>query len=128
MYVCLDHGGGNLVLCTHHKGVHSSLTHSLTVNYVPTLIVFSSLLPHQKNHPPHPQELQERLASAEASSRDLVEAKNRLEEHVADLEKRKRAPLYQKKQEEELRAAVDKAQDAEARAAEAEARFKDAKV
>lgn len=47
---------------------------------------------------------------------------------MADLEKRKRAPLYQKKQEEELKAAVDKAADAEVRAAEAEARYKEAKV
>ncbi len=33
-----------------------------------------------------------------------------------ELESRKRAPLYQKKQEEELKAAVEKAQEAEVRA------------
>ena len=46
----------------------------------------------------------------------------------ADLESRKRAPLYQKKQEEELRAAVEKAQECEIRAQEAELRCKEAKV
>jgi len=44
------------------------------------------------------------------------------------LESRKRAPLYQKKQEEELKAAVDKAQECEIRAAEAELNYKEAKV
>ena len=52
----------------------------------------------------------------------------RLEAHVADLESRKRAPLYQKRQEEELAAAVEKAAEAEARAASAEGRAKDAKA
>ena len=37
-----------------------------------------------------------------------------------DLESRKRAPLYQKRQEEELRAALEKATEADARAHEAE--------
>lgn len=72
--------------------------------------------------------LQERLANAEAAARELQETNARLEAHVTDLEKRKRAPLYQKKQEEELKAAVDKATEAEARAAEAEMRCKEAKV
>lgn len=72
--------------------------------------------------------LEERLAAAEAVARDLQDTNTRLEAHVADLEKRKRAPLYQKKQEEELKAAMDKATEAEARAAEAEARCKEAKV
>ena len=45
-----------------------------------------------------------------------------------DLETRKRAPLYQKKQEEELRAAGEKAAEAELRAQEAELRYKEAKV
>lgn len=45
-----------------------------------------------------------------------------------DLESRKRAPLYQKKQEEELKAAVDKAVEAETRAHEAELRLKESKV
>ena len=45
-----------------------------------------------------------------------------------DLESRKRAPLYQKKQEEELKAATDKAAEAEVRAGEAELRCKEAKV
>ena len=45
-----------------------------------------------------------------------------------DLETRKRAPLYQKKQEEELRAAGEKAAEAGLRAQEAELRCKEAKV
>lgn len=45
-----------------------------------------------------------------------------------DLESRKRAPLYQKRQEEELRAALEKATEADARAHEAEMRAKEAKV
>ena len=47
---------------------------------------------------------------------------------MADLESRKRAPLYQKRQEEELAAAVARAAEAEERAAAADARAKDAKV
>ncbi|GLC74970.1 hypothetical protein PLESTF_001578300 [Pleodorina starrii] len=42
-----------------------------------------------------------------------------------ELETRKRAPLYQKKQEEELKAAVEKAQECEVRAIEAELRVKE---
>ncbi len=42
------------------------------------------------------------------------------------MESRKRAPLYQKKQEEELKAAVEKAQECEVRAIEAELRAKEA--
>lgn len=45
-----------------------------------------------------------------------------------DLETRKRAPLYQKKQEEELKAAQDKAAEAEVRAGEAELKYKEARV
>ena len=45
-----------------------------------------------------------------------------------DLETRKRAPLYQKKQEEELRAAAEKAAEAELRVQEVELRCKEAKV
>ena len=45
-----------------------------------------------------------------------------------DLETRKRAPLYQKKQEEELRAAAEKAAEAELRAQDAELRCKEAKA
>jgi len=45
-----------------------------------------------------------------------------------DLETRKRAPLYQKKQEEELRAAGEKAAEAELRAQDADLRCKEAKV
>ena len=47
---------------------------------------------------------------------------------MADLESRKRPPLYQKKQEEELRAAVEKAQEAEMRVHEADIRVKEMKV
>ena len=45
-----------------------------------------------------------------------------------DLESRKRAPLYQKRQEDELKAATEKAQEAEIRAQEAEIRAKEMKV
>lgn len=45
-----------------------------------------------------------------------------------DLESRKRAPLYQKKQEEELKAAIEKAQEADLRAQAAELHCKEAKV
>lgn len=45
-----------------------------------------------------------------------------------DLEARKRAPLYQKKQEEEMRAVAEKAAEADIRAQEAEIKFKEAKV
>lgn len=45
-----------------------------------------------------------------------------------DLESRKRAPLYQKRQEEELKAAIDKAQECEIRAQDAEIKQKEAKV
>lgn len=44
-----------------------------------------------------------------------------------ELESRKRAPLYQKKQEEELKASVEKAQECECRAVEAEMRCKEAR-
>ena len=74
------------------------------------------------------QEAQERVAEAEAAGRKALEENARLQDHIHDLETRKRAPLYQKKQEEELRAATEKAQEAEGRAVEAEARAKEAKV
>lgn len=47
---------------------------------------------------------------------------------VQELESRKRAPLYQKKQEEELKAALEKAQESEVRAVEAELRVKELRV
>lgn len=74
------------------------------------------------------QESDEKVAEAAALAKDLQEANKRLEDHIHDLETRKRAPLYQKKQEEELKAAVEKAQEADSRAAEAEAKCKEAKV
>lgn len=74
------------------------------------------------------QELEEQLKQQRDEGVDLRADKARLQEHIADLESRKRAPLYQKKQEEELKAAVDKAQEAELRASEAELRAKQAKV
>lgn len=49
---------------------------------------------------------------------------DRLNSHISDLEKRKRAPLYQKKQEEELKAANIRAKEAEKYASEAENKFK----
>lgn len=48
--------------------------------------------------------------------------------NAQELESRKRAPLYQKKQEEEAKAAAEKAKAAEEQAAEAEARCKEARV
>lgn len=39
------------------------------------------------------------MEAAEGRARELYEANKRLEAHVHDLESRKRAPLYQKKQE-----------------------------
>ena len=80
------------------------------------------------NLPDTTQEAAERATAAEAAARDAGAAIARLEAHVADLESRKRAPLYQKRQEEELAAAVARAAEAEERAAAAEARAKDAKV
>lgn len=53
----------------------------------------------------------ERTEGTEGRLRELYEANTRLEAHVADLESRKRAPLYQKKQEEELMAAYEKAKE-----------------
>lgn len=68
------------------------------------------------------------MAEAAGRARELYDANKRLEDHIHDLETRKRAPLYQKKQEEELKAAVEKAQEAEIRATEAELKCKEAKV
>jgi DNA repair exonuclease SbcCD ATPase subunit len=70
----------------------------------------------------------DKLAASEERARELYDCNKRLEEHVHDLESRKRAPLYQKKQEEELKAAVDKAVEAETRAQEAELKMKEVKV
>lgn len=74
------------------------------------------------------QELEEKLEKAAERERDLYESNKRLEAHISDLESRKRAPLYQKKQEEELRAATEKAQEAELRAQDAELKHKEAKA
>jgi centromeric protein E len=74
------------------------------------------------------QEAQEGREEAQSRARDLLAETQRLEAHVSDLETRKRAPLYQKKQEEELRAAVEKAAEAELRATDAELKYKEAKV
>ena len=68
------------------------------------------------------------MAEAEAAGREAAEENARLQDHIHDLETRKRAPLYQKRQEEELRAALEKAQEADARAQDAETRAKEAKV
>lgn len=70
----------------------------------------------------------ERIAEVEERSRELYDCNQRLEAHVRDLESRKRPPLYQKKQEEELKAAIDKAVEAETRAHEADLRAKEFKV
>lgn len=74
------------------------------------------------------EQKQERMEEIEAKSRDLYDTTVRLEAHIADLESRKRAPLYQKKQEEELKAAIEKAQECEIRAVDAEIKYKEAKV
>ncbi|GLI69864.1 hypothetical protein VaNZ11_014581 [Volvox africanus] len=68
---------------------------------------------------------EERTLEAEKRARVLYEEVQRLEVHVQELESRKRAPLYQKKQEEELRAALEKAKECEVRALEAELRSKE---
>ena len=74
------------------------------------------------------EQKQERMEEIEARSRELYDTTVRLEAHIADLESRKRAPLYQKKQEEELKAAIEKAQECEIRAVDAEIKYKEAKV
>ena len=74
------------------------------------------------------EQKQERMEEVEARSRELYDTTVRLEAHIADLESRKRAPLYQKKQEEELKAAIEKAQECEIRAVDAEIKYKEAKV
>ena len=83
-------------------------------------------------HAPHlclvKQDMEEQIQKQVTAAVDLRDDNTRLREHIADLESRKRAPLYQKKQEEELKAAVDKAQEAETRASDAEQRAKQAKV
>ncbi|KFM22412.1 Centromere-associated protein E [Auxenochlorella protothecoides] len=70
----------------------------------------------------------EKLAEAESRVRNLYEENTRLTAHISDLESRKRAPLYQKKQEEELRAALEGAKEAEIRAVAAELAAKEARV
>ncbi|MEW5312719.1 MAG: hypothetical protein WDW38_004332 [Sanguina aurantia] len=72
------------------------------------------------------KESEESLKEVEGRTRELKECNQRLAAHVQDLESRKRAPLYQKKQEEELRAVTEKAAEAETRAADAELRAKEA--
>eukprot|EP00889_Picochlorum_renovo_P006018 jgi/Picre1/33048/NNA_008374.t1 len=60
--------------------------------------------------------------------RDMEDEIHRLNSHIADLEKRKRAPLYQKKQEEELKAALGKASEAQQKASRAEEEANIAKI
>ncbi|MBX9448646.1 MAG: hypothetical protein KL787_02525 [Taibaiella sp.] len=71
---------------------------------------------------------EDKLTEVETRARSLYEETERLSAHISDLESRKRAPLYQKRQEDELRATVEKAGEAEARATEAELRAKEAKA
>lgn len=73
-------------------------------------------------------ELEENMGKVENRSREMYEVNQRLEAHIQDLQARKRAPLYQKKQEEELKAANEKAQEAEVRVQEMESRLKEAKA
>lgn len=49
------------------------------------------------HHPPL-QAVQEKLDTSEERARELYDCNKRLEDHIHDLESRKRAPLYQKKQ------------------------------
>lgn len=46
----------------------------------------------------HTQAVQEKLEASEERARELYDCNKRLEDHIHDLESRKRAPLYQKKQ------------------------------
>eukprot|EP00890_Picochlorum_soloecismus_P005045 jgi/Picsp_1/5541/NSC_02900-R1_protein len=61
---------------------------------------------------------------SENKIKELDSEIDRLNSHIGDLEKRKRAPLYQKKQEEELKAANTRAKEAERNASEAENKLK----
>jgi hypothetical protein len=74
------------------------------------------------------QDSEEKAFEASMRMREFQDTVKRLEDHIHDLETRKRAPLYQKRQEEELKAAIEKAQEADARAAEAELKCKEARV
>lgn len=44
------------------------------------------------------QAAQEKLDTSEERARELYDCNKRLEDHIHDLESRKRAPLYQKRQ------------------------------
>lgn len=55
---------------------------------------------------PTMQAVRERLEASEERARELHDVNARLEAHVADLESRKRPPLYQKKQVRGLWAAA----------------------
>jgi len=71
---------------------------------------------------------EDKLTEVETRARSLYEETERLSAHISDLESRKRAPLYQKRQEDELRATVEKAREADVRATDAELRAKEAKA
>jgi hypothetical protein len=49
------------------------------------------------------QAVQEKLDTSEERARELYDCNKRLEDHIHDLESRKRAPLYQKKQVRSVR-------------------------
>ena len=53
------------------------------------------------------QELQEAAARDAAAKAELEKQGQLLRAHISDLETRKRAPLYQKKQEEELKVLLE---------------------
>lgn len=76
----------------------------------------------------HAEAASEMQKEVEGTVKTLREENERLTAHVSDLESRKRAPLYQKRQEEELQAALEACKDAKQRAAAAEVAAKDAKV
>lgn len=73
-------------------------------------------------------EIEEKLKDIEVRNRSLFEENERLNAHISDLEKRKRAPLYQKRQEAELQAALDRAKEAEVRALETDMQAKELRV
>lgn len=79
--------------------VHTLDTHAaLTLQRAQT-DPYNDMYIHANAIRPFPQASEERTEVAEGRSRELYEANKRLESHVHDLESRKRAPLYQKKQE-----------------------------
>ena len=76
----LLHVYSNLLPCAAHELLH----------------VYTNLLPCAAHD--LLQAAQEKLDGSEERARELYDCNKRLEDHIHDLESRKRAPLYQKKQ------------------------------